>query len=269
MIHVDSMPLPENAQAELDKYQSQVDAKETYEEQVEKANSSFKSKNKNSNRTFKEVRKTLDRMCPGARRCHYCEDSAADEIEHFYPKDLYPEHCFRWENYLYSCGRCNGTYKSNKFKVFEQETGTVSDITPPRRNRKYEKPPAGRPLLIDPRQENPLDYLKLNLMTFEYEKVAEKGSEAFERGKWTKECLGLNTREVLVKSRMEAFCNYRTRLVEYNLVREKGPSVKVQKMIKDIKTMSHPNVWQEMVRQNYEYPELRTLFEAAPEALGW
>ena len=165
MIHVESLPLPDDAQMQLDEYQSQVDAKPMYKEQVKKAKSSFKSKNKKVNRTFKAVKKSLDRMCSGARRCNYCEDSAADEVEHFYPKDLYPEYCFAWGNYLYSCGRCNGTHKINKFKIFKEDTRDVNDITPPRKNRQYERPPSGDPLLLDPRNDNPLDYIKLNLKT--------------------------------------------------------------------------------------------------------
>ena len=84
MIHVESLPLPDNAQAQLDEYQSQIDEEPTYKEQLKKAKSSFSSKNRKSNKTFKAVKKALDKMCSGARRCHYCEDSAADEVEHFY-----------------------------------------------------------------------------------------------------------------------------------------------------------------------------------------
>jgi uncharacterized protein (TIGR02646 family) len=269
MIHVESLPLPDNAQTKLDEYQSQVDAKPTYKEQVKKAKSSFKSKNKKSNKTFKAVKKTLDRMCSGARRCNYCEDSAADEVEHFYPKDLYPEYCFAWGNYLYSCGRCNGTHKNNRFKIFQEDTRDVNDITPPRKNRQYERPPSGDPLLIDPRNDNPLDYIKLNLKTLKYEEIADDGTEAFSRGEWTIECLGLNKREVLVKSRNEAFNNYMARLETYRAKQNNAPEEKLQRMINGIKTMAHPTVWQEMVRQHHEHDELKDLFEAVPEAIEW
>lgn len=36
---------------------------------------------------FADVRRVLDEMCSGPRRCGYCEDSCADEIEHIRPKD--------------------------------------------------------------------------------------------------------------------------------------------------------------------------------------
>ena len=46
----------------------------------------------------------------------YCEDSVADEVEHFRPKDLYPDVVFAWRNYLYACGQCNGG-KNNRFSI--------------------------------------------------------------------------------------------------------------------------------------------------------
>ena len=269
MIHVASLTLPPATQAKLDEYQDAVDTKSTYQERVKKAKSSFKSKNTKTNRTFRKVRKALDRMCAGARRCHYCEDSAADEVEHFYPKDLYPERCFAWNNYLYSCGRCNGAYKSNKFKIFEADTREVVDITPPRRNRQYVPPPPGDPLLIDPRSENPFDYLRLNLETFQYIESGNPGSEAFSRGEWTKDCLGLNEREVLVKSRREAYENYLARLEVYRAKRDTAPAEKLERMKKGIQTMAHPTVWHEMVCQHDGRDELRRLFAAVSEALDW
>ena len=69
-----------------------------------------------SNPTFRKVRESLTRMCSGAQRCVYCEDSVGDEVEHIEPKDLYPCLVFLWTNYVYACGRCNGG-KSNKFAV--------------------------------------------------------------------------------------------------------------------------------------------------------
>ena len=48
----------------------------------------------------------------------YCEDSVGDEVEHHRPKNLYPDHTFLWDNYLYACGPCNGP-KNNRFAVFD------------------------------------------------------------------------------------------------------------------------------------------------------
>ena len=269
MIRVESKPLPDNVQSKLDVYQNQVNDEPTYKKQVAKAKSSFKSKNVKNNRTFTAVKRTLDKMCSGARRCHYCEDSAADEVEHFYPKDLYPECCFFWPNYLYSCGRCNGSYKSNKFKIFKATNRTVIDITPPRTNRRYVKPPAGDPLLLDPRADDPLDFIQLSLQTFKFKEIAGEGTEEYQRGHWTIECLGLNAREVLVDARYEAYENYLARLERYMHRQDTAPDLKLEKMVHGIKTMSHPTVWKEMIRQHQSYDELKELFEAVPEALDW
>ena len=170
---------------------------------------------------------------------------------------------------MYSCGRCNGTYKSNRFKIFQEDTRDVIDITPPRKNRQYVRPPSGDPLLIDPRNDSPLDYIKLNLGTLKYEKIADGGSEEFSRGEWTIECLGLNKREVLVQSCKAAFDNYVARLETYRAQPNSAPEEKLQKMIRGIKTLAHPTLWQEMVRQYQEHDELRELFDAVPEALDW
>jgi uncharacterized protein (TIGR02646 family) len=269
MIHVTSLPLPDTHQAKLDEFQHQVNVKPAYKVQIEKAKKLFKSKNNKTNRTFAAVKKTLDKMCSGARRCHYCEDSAADEVEHFYPKDLYPEYCFSWSNYLYSCGRCNGTYKSNKFRLFTGNPRVVTDVTPVRKNRQYQRPPNGDPVLIDPRHDHPPGYIKLNLKTLKHDIIYPEGTDEYQRGKWTIECLGLDTREVLVKSRREALDNYIARLDRYRSKKNTAQPATLKKMTHGIKTMAHPTVWQEMVRQHQDFVELRELFGSVPEALEW
>ena len=107
MLRVADGRLPAAHERKLEEYQSDVDGKGTYEKRVAEGKRLFKSRNSKRNGTFKAVRKTLSVMCRGPRRCMYCEDSAADEVEHFRPKDLYPEAVFVWMNYLYACGRCN------------------------------------------------------------------------------------------------------------------------------------------------------------------
>lgn len=83
----------------LNDYQKDVDTKLDYAQRVSAAKRLFKLRNISKNKTFQLVRATLDKMCSGARRCCYCEDSCADEVEHIRPKDLYPELVFVWENY--------------------------------------------------------------------------------------------------------------------------------------------------------------------------
>ncbi len=122
MLRLLNVDLPAEAAARLRGYQGEVDAEPTYPKQVAAADTLFSSRNRCSNRTFKVVRAKLFEMCGGVRRCGYCEDSMADEVEHIWPKSLYPERVFSWQNYLYACGPCNGP-KNNDFKVFAHETG--------------------------------------------------------------------------------------------------------------------------------------------------
>ena len=100
--------LPADAADALAELQRDIDARLTYRERVAAGKSAFSSKNRRGDATFDKVREALTAMCAGRCRCMYCEDSAADEVEHFWPKDLYPEHVFAWLNYLYACGPCNG-----------------------------------------------------------------------------------------------------------------------------------------------------------------
>ena len=89
MVHLtDPGPDPEAAR-KLEEYQRQVDAAGSYEDRVASAKRSFFRKNRRSNATFRRVRESLTRMCSGAQRCVYCEDSVGDEVEHIQPQDLY------------------------------------------------------------------------------------------------------------------------------------------------------------------------------------
>ena len=124
MLRVADARLPAVHERKLKQNQADVDGKCTYPERVAEGKRLFESRNSNKNRTFRAVRKTLSDMCRGPRRCMYCEDSATDEIEHFRPKDLYPEVVFVWMNYLYACGRCNRK-KNNRFFVFDPKSGRV------------------------------------------------------------------------------------------------------------------------------------------------
>ncbi len=64
----------------------------------------------------KAVRKNLRKLYPN---CAYCEDSLNNlypEIEHYRPKSIYYWFAYSWDNFLYSCSKCN-RIKSNKFFI--------------------------------------------------------------------------------------------------------------------------------------------------------
>ncbi|QRN96754.1 hypothetical protein JRI60_48560 [Archangium violaceum] len=269
MIRLPDVPLSATALHQLERWQDGVDALASYPERVEAAKRHFSLRNKAKNKTFAEVHRALTVMCTGSRRCGYCEDSAADEVEHIWPKDLYPELVFAWSNYLYACGPCNGP-KNNRFALFPR--GARKPVEVGRRADAPIKPPRqGTPALIDPRHEDPLTFLMLDLKeTFLFMPIAAKGSKDHARAEYTLNILRLNAREFLPVARAEAFSGYRARLSEYVSLREQGaPQTALARRIHSIQRAAHPTVWREMQRQHRQHPELRNLFREAPEALGW
>ncbi|MCY4468949.1 MAG: hypothetical protein OXC08_09525 [Thiotrichales bacterium] len=243
-------------------YQQDVDEKCSYPEQVKAAKTLFKSRNRKQNRTFAAVRKELADLCSGTRRCMYCEDSVADEVEHFRPKDLYPEVVFAWMNFLYACGPCNGR-KSNKFVVID-DTGAFIDVTRPF-GAPDVRPAPGNAALIDPRREDPLEFLMLDLReTFEFTPMGDEGTQDYERASHTIEVLGLNDRDYLVKARKTAFENYCALLDKYAWERDPRRRCVVMHAIR---ANNHPTVWWEMKRQQQRWEELAVLFAHAPDFL--
>ncbi|WP_205525408.1 hypothetical protein [Pyxidicoccus trucidator] len=268
MIKLPDIPLPTTAARQLMSWQAEVDALASHTARVEAAKRIFKQRNTPRNRTFAEVRRQLTAMCSGAQRCGYCEDSAADEVEHIRPKDLYPELVFAWRNYLYACGPCNGP-KNNQFAVFPGWSRKPVEVSSSSRVPSR-PPPKGEPALIDPRGEDPMAFLVLDLQgTFMFEPMDTRGTRDYERADYTRRILRLN-RELLTVARAEAFGSYRARLAEYITLREGGASrAALQRRIEAIQLAAHPTVWWEMKRQQRQHRELRALFSEAPEALSW
>ncbi len=269
MITLPEKILPADIATALASYQTEVDGKPSFGEMVKSAKVLFSKYNKKGNATFDKIKEVLVEMCSGATRCCYCEDSKADEVEHIQPKDIYPELVFAWGNYLYACGPCNGP-KNNKFAIFEAATGTFRDITP-KRGSEPAPPPTGDMVLINPRTENPMDFLMLDLLdTFFFVEIHDEGTRDFIRAEYTKETLGLNARDYLSVARKIAFENYCARLQTYKTRKSEGaPNEELQKIKAGILKEHHPTVWKEMQRQHLQHAQLKSLFEAVPEALQW
>lgn len=262
MIQITSVPLPKLVSEHLIAKQTLIDDEADYAAQVAKGKALWKSK---SVKQFNIVRSKLEKMCVGKRRCNYCEDSAADEVEHIAPKDLFPDKVFRWSNYLFACGPCNGP-KNNKFAVFDANDGIVN-IT---RGRKEPvvPPQRGEHVFINPRNEDPLEFMLLELNTCLF--VAKPGlsDRHRKRAEYTISTLTLNARDYLVKARKEAYGTYRDSLELYVQKKEEGASqTELARRREELNSRQHPTVWYEMKRLNQHYPTLRKLFEAAPELL--
>lgn len=254
----------------LSQYQQTVLNAGLYTDQADAAGAEFGRRNKKNNRAFKEVKQALTAMCIGARRCNYCEDSVADEVEHIAPKTLYPERCFDWDNYCYACGSCNGP-KNNKYAVIKPD-GTVYKIPSHKKTvRPYTTPPAGMGALVNPRLENPLKYLYLDVLnTFFFSPLADEGTSDYDRAHYTIDLLGLNSRSFLVKARRIAYTNFRARVREYIQQEQQGvPPAQLNTLRQNLGDEQHQTVWQEMKRQRHAVPELTTLFQQLPDPQLW
>ena len=251
----------------LDAYQAKVDGAGAYAEQVAAGKCLFRRYNRRGNRVFDLVRSTLEGMCFGVQRCGYCEDSVGDEIEHIRPKNLYPKRTFVWENYLLACGGCNRA-KGDNFSVLDGGGDLVNVAR--RRGAPIRRPAPGTPALIDPRREDPLAFLALEIEdTFLFLPRDDLRGADETRADYTIDLLKLN-RDVLSRARCRAYGHYRARLVEYRHDRDADAGARaLARMEQAIRTGDHPTVWREMQRQQDDIPELRDLFVNVPEALQW
>lgn len=209
MIKLKDVVLSPAGMTDLARYQTKVTSKSGYADQVAEAQRLWKSKPV----VFDEVRKKLAEMRPKTRRCFYCEDSRATDIEHFRPKTLYPESTFEWGNYLFACSSCNSAYKGEKFAVINTH-GNWVDVTRPPKSPIAPPPhhtdPNYQHALINPRFENPQDYLMVDILqTFRFVPLYLPTDNiiAHQRAEYTIETLGLN-RDDLVEMRKNAFTHY-------------------------------------------------------------
>lgn len=265
MLSIKPKPLPAETEAALLVMQSRIDSLPTYAERVAAAKVVFSAQNRAQNATFGSIRKTLGDACGGAHRCMYCEDSAADQIDHFRPKSFYPELVFSWMNYLYACGACN-LRKQHRFSVLSANTAAVVEIVR-RRGDPVVEPEVGSSVLLDPRTDDPLEYLVLDLLgTFQFTPRYPKGTYAHVRAEYTIDVLKLNDRDWLLEARLEAYGSYRARLREYASARG---SPRAQELIQALMRCGQPTVWAEMKRNSGVIRELKELFDEAPEARYW
>jgi hypothetical protein len=177
---------------------------------------------------------------------------------------------------LFACGPCNGP-KSNRY-------GTVIDNAVQDFIRKkgdpIVPPPAGTAGLIDPRTEDPLLFLDLDLGgttpdgieiegTFDFIPGTDLPAADWARADYTIRVLGLN-REVMRIARANAFGGFRARLWEYVDKKEDGvPSATLKRLEENLLGTPHLTVFAEMRRQREVLPEIDDLLARAPEAAAW
>ena len=263
MFRIPATNLAAEDAAQLASVQASLDAAGDYAARVAEGKRRWAGK---PDALFGRLRKMLEGMCSGNIRCIYCEDSRADEIEHMRPKDLYPEAVFVWDNYVLACGPCNGP-KNNHFAVIAAGTSVLIDVTRKPRAA-VAAPAAGVPALIDPRAEDPLDYLWLDFRTYRFVPNAEDPSGKL-RAKYTIDVLRLNERDDLVRGRSGAYSGFRARLKEYCAGAAGWSQSRKVEFLAHFRGERYRTVWLEMIRQRNRLAEIDGLLQQAPEALAW
>lgn len=253
-------------------------SKGAFDERVAAAKEEWGGKNGNKAKraAFDEIKTLLTEACWGARRCNYCEDSIADEIEHFRPKDWYPDVAFAWSNYLYACGPCNGP-KSNRFPIFPiAGSATVQELER-KKGAPVVAPPAGDAVLIDPRVDDPTKFLFLDIqgnLKFAPRGDLPPGSRERERARWTIEVLHLNDRDDLLEARKTTLSALRAALVAAFAAKMAPGAIPagadpISDARRTVEGTPHRFVWEEIVRHRAVVPLYQKLFAGVPEALSW
>ncbi len=284
MLSITEVVPSETSLDKLVEFQKEVDAldptKENWKELLDTIWASHSASD-----DFKEIKLCLEGMCPGVARCCYCEDSDVATIEHIEPKALYPQKTFKWENYLYICGKCNSG-KNATWAIFIQNGAKRQFYKVPgkRKGQPRTFPPTGDAVLINPRSDNPTTFLKLVLdpkddkMDFLPNSESDADEEN-DRAMFTVKTLKLNSdlRPNLAKNRMLAYHDYSNRIIAYDRRKniDHWNEDKLNEMIVRFKQQGHPTVWFEIKRcyQNGSLatidPDFHQLLSNVQEALNW
>ena len=276
----------------LTKRQNDIDGKPA-NQQVSRAQTLWDAKggSKDGTVAFAEVKQLLADVCVGTKLCNYCEQGEATDVEHIYPKSFFPKRTFQWPNYLLACSTCNSHYKGDKFAVFPPTQPTVAVEL-----KRGQPVPCDDAAFIDPRLENPMKYLWLDLLEGTYQLRVHHDlidPRDIAKAEHTLRILQIGERRSLADPRGAAFQFFQAQLERYeqigkattwgaleklardpHLVDRTNPlNAERQRMMDGLKAYilgyPHPTVWHEMKRQRQWLPKTGQLFAAVPEALLW
>lgn len=290
MLQLASETLPPHAADRLDYLQGEVNKKPTFAEKAAKASSLWMAKTSSNagRQAFETIKATLTTMCVSVEICNYCEQNEANDIEHIYPKSLFPGKAFVWENYLLACKQCNSAYKLDSFALLDAN----DDILPVPRGT---EPASSNGAFINPRTEDPADYMLLNLGSFKFEWIPGMDKKGINKAKNTLGVLQLNERDQLVESR-KAAAIYRYQRMELLVrIQQAGSVPEIAALLtpydnlldhtlslqdlkaqikesfrRDILLHQHPSVWYAIKKiESVVNPNWQAIFAAIPDALNW
>lgn len=163
-------PLAEELATYLDEQQKELDASRDVEP-------FWKAKRRSSQ--MKRVAKHLSEMAGTRSRCMYCEDSRATDVEHFRPKQRFPNFAFRWSNFLWICSGCNR-----------------------QKGEQFTEDPVMGPLLVDPTLDDPWNIFYFDSSTaLLAARWIDDPARPHPRGKYTLEVLSVLDHEAVAEGR--------------------------------------------------------------------
>lgn len=290
MLKITNKTLRQNTLYELTTLQNEVNTATNFAKKVEKAQKLWKEKNgkKSRKKAFQEVEANLKSMCVGTLCCNYCEGNEAADIEHIYPKSFFPERCFVWENYLLACKQCNTGYKLDKCFVLD-DFGNLHDT------QRDEQPKYATLAFINPREDDPTQFIWLNTQTWEFEIQDNLSDKDKNKAAKTLDILQLNKRDYLKEGRKKQYGEYYNMmniLVQIVQATDKRTiddllepyiQIDMQKSIEHIKKELQNNV-QNYITKKTLYPSVwwaikhiesktnakwKKIFSIVPNALNW
>lgn len=273
-----------NLLSELQQIQNQVNSITSFNAQSEEAHNKWSNKN---SLLFTAIKAQLKQMCVSVEVCNYCEKNEASDIEHIYPISRYPEKAFIWDNYLLACAICNRVkldtwYEIRNNQLFKLPRGSKPDNNHP-------------PAFINPRIENPNEYMILELSTFTFTSFCAVDSAGFLKYCGTCKVLQLNDRTALVASRKARAREMYTAMHRLSNVIKSTDKSEIRNAInpyedyididaltiqeiKDKITLNtkkliteseHPSVWYAIKKSHQVYDQWKTIFQVIPDALNW
>jgi uncharacterized protein (TIGR02646 family) len=289
MIKIGDKDLSINTIAVLKNLQAKIDGENTFAKRADKAQSLWDSKGgANGRKAFEEVKEILTSMCVYVEVCNYCEQSEANDIEHIAPKSFFPDLAFVWKNYLLACKQCNSGLKLDRCFVMDNDGKAIETV-------RGEEPLFKEIAFINPRTENPNDFMYLNMETFKFDVFPWLNNHQKSKAISTIEILQLNNRATLVKARESAKGHYYDKLERLVRVLQTKNKTQIKKALNPatdkfdltksiadlkkevlesyklyIQKYQHPSVWHSIKTiESKNNESWKEIFKQIPDALTW
>ena len=248
--------LSSDSEARLRELQARVNSQGDKRAKYQLASHLFRNK---QNRAFSEVKAALAYASPPGRACYYCERDRYRDVEHIKPKRHYPEFCFEWANYVFTCTICNQDEKGDRYGIIQNDGQLIEfDRSWPDDSSL----PDGQHAFLDIRSEDPLEYLILDFETGRFVPVDESGI-ARQRAIYTRDLLQLDSDD-LSRARRQAAAAYTNYLQIFAEAKEAGLLEEAHRILDEVLELPHPTVFAEMLRQKGNHARLSKLLDALP-----